>query len=141
MDDDLDPLTDEQHLPPAISHRRLLVKMVVVIAAGAILGTLFANLSFGIGVIVGGAASFANYFWQRNSTRAIFDAAVSGRQPIFLGARYLLRYVAIGLFVAFFYYSSLLPVTAIILGLASFALAVVIEGITGIFTTSNRQEF
>lgn len=141
MDDDLDPLTDEHHLPPAISHRRLLVKMVAVIAAGTILGSVFANLSFGIGVVVGGAASFANYFWQRNSTRSIFDAVAGGQKPAFMAARYLLRYVAIGLFVAFFYYTSLLPVAAIILGLASFALAVVIEGVAGIFTTSNSQEF
>ena len=141
MDDGLDPLVHEHQSPPAVSHRRLLVWMLVVIAAGAILGTIFANYKFGVGVIVGGAASFANYFWQRNSTRAIFEAAIAGRKPFFLGARYLLRYVAIGAFAAFFYYTSLLPIAAIIIGLSAFALAVVIEGITSIFRTNNRREF
>ena len=141
MDDDLDPLTSGSGQPPAISHSRLLIEMLGVIAAGSLLGSIFVNLGFGIGVIVGGAGSFANYFWQRNSTRALFESAASGRPPAFLAFRYLLRYVAIGLFAAFFYYTSLLPITAVILGLASFALAVVIEGLISIFRTSNNQEF
>jgi ATP synthase I chain len=140
MDDGLDPLVHEHQSPPAVSHRRLLIWMLVVIAAGGVLGTIFANYRFGIGVIAGGAASFANYYWQRNSTRAIFDAAIAGRPPTLLGVRYLLRYVAIGLFAAFFYYTSLLPIAAVILGLSAFALAIVIEGITSIFRTSIDQE-
>ncbi len=141
MDDGLDPSVSEHQSPPAISHRSLLIGMLGVIAAGAIFGTIFANYKFGIGVIVGGLGAFANYYWQRNSTRAIFDAAIDGRKPFMLGARYLLRYVAIGLFAGFFYYTSLLPITAIILGLSAFALAVVIEGITSIFRNNNRREF
>ena len=141
MDDGPDPSVNEHQSPPSVSHRRLLIWMLVVIAAGAVLGSIFANYKFGIGVMVGGAASFANYFWQRNSTRAIFDAAIAGRPPVMLGARYLLRYVAIGTFAAFFYYTSLLPVAAIILGLSAFALAIVVEGITSIFRTNNRREF
>ncbi len=138
MGDEPELLTVPPPLPPTLSHRRLLVKMIWVIAVGAILGTVFGNLGFGIGVVIGGCASFGNYFWQRNSTRAIFDAAVSGEKPGYLAVRYLLRYAAVGLFVAFFYFTSLLPVTAIILGLSAFALAVVIEGVSGIFTSSGN---
>lgn len=138
MADDLDPLTVERH--PTLSHRRLLIKMAAVIAIGALIGTFFGDLRFGIGVFLGGCASFANYYWQKNSTRGIFENALSGEKSGFLAVRYLLRYVAIGLFVSFFYFTSLLPVAAIILGLAAFAMAVVIEGISGIFTTTNSQE-
>ncbi len=114
--------------------------MAAVITIGVVIGAIFSGSQFAIGVLIGGAGSFANYFWQRNSTRAIFEVAASGDKPGFVAVRYLLRYVAMGLFVAFFYFTSLLPVTAIVLGLATFALAVVIEGIFSIFTSSNRQE-
>ncbi len=140
MDDDLDPLTSEQPTPPMLLHSKLLVKMAAVIAISAVIGVIFSGPRFAVGVLIGGLASFANYFWQRNSTRAIFEVAASGDKPGFVAVRYLLRYVAIGLFVAFFYFTSLLPVTAIILGLSAFALAVVVVGIFSIFTSSNRQE-
>ena len=140
MDDDIDPLTTTSEIPQVITHRRLLIEMAGVIVVGTLVGTIFVNFKFGAGVLVGGAGSYANYFWQRNSTRAIFASAIAGRPPVFLAARYLLRYLAIGLFTAFFYYTSLLPIAAIILGLASFALAVMIEGIMSIFKSSNNQE-
>jgi len=140
MGEDLEPLTVEPLPPPGLSESKMMYTMAVIIAAGAIIGTVFFGYRFGIGVVFGGGSSYANYFWQKSSTRSLFESVVSGRKPTFLAVTYLLRYVAIGLFVSFFYFTSLLPVAAIILGLASFALAVVVEGLKGIFTTSNNQE-
>lgn len=140
MADDYEPLTTEQPLPPQLSHSRLLAIMAVIIVGGAIAGTAFGTGRFGIGVIIGGAMSYVNYFWQRNSTRALFETIAAGGKANFLAVRYLLRYVAIGAFVGFFYLTGALPVAAIILGLAAFALAVVVEGMIGIFTSSNKQE-
>ena len=136
MGDDLDPLTVGPEMPPTLSHRRLLVIMAFVIAAGAIAGTIFANYRFGIGVLIGGGMSYINYFWQQRSTSSLFAKVATGGGSNFLAVIYLLRYVAIGLFVSFFYFTDLLPVAAIILGLAAFALAVVVEGMIGIFKTS-----
>lgn len=86
--------------------------------------------------------SFANYFWQRNSTRAIFAQAVNGETPMLLGVRYILRYVAIGLVVWAIYATEALPIVAVVLGLAAFSFAVVIEGegLIGIFSSFNGQE-
>jgi len=139
MGDDHEALTADQPLPPQLSHSRLLIIMAVLIVAGAAAGAAFLSGRFGIGVIVGGAFSYVNYFWQRNSTRALFESAASGQRPHFLAVRYLLRYVVIGAIVGFFYLTGALPVAAVILGLAAFALAVVVEGIKGIFTSSNKQ--
>lgn len=137
MVDDLDPLTSEQPLPPELSQRRILFIMGLIVAVGAIVGTIFVSGRFGTSVLFGGAASFVNFFWQRRSTKAIFDAFAGGQRPPFLAVRYLLRYVAVGAFAAFFYFTGLLPVTGIILGLASFAFAVVVEGLLSIFYSSN----
>ena len=139
MSDDFEPLTTEGPLPPQISHRRLLLLMVGVIVVGSFAGFAFGSAGFGTGILVGGAMAFANYFWQRNSTRAIFDSAVRREVPALLGVRYILRYVAIGLAVWGVYATGVLPIVAVVLGLAAFAFAVVIEGLIGIFTNFNRQ--
>ncbi len=136
----LEPLTTEDQIPPQVSLSRVLVIMAVIIAIGAIAGFIFGPSRFGAGVIIGGAMSFANYFWQRNSTRAIFAQAVNGEKPMLLSVRYILRYVILGLVVWAIYATGVLPIAAVVLGLAAFALAVVIEGLIGIFTSFNGQE-
>jgi len=137
MSDDLVPLTSEDRLPPELSHRRILVLMAAIIVAGALAGFVFASARFGIGVLVGGAMAFANYFWQRNSTRAIFAKAANGEKPFLPAIRYILRYVAVGMVIWAFHATGALPIVAVILGLAAFAFAVVIEGMIGIFSSSN----
>lgn len=139
MRDDFEPLTTEGPLPPELSHRRLLLLMVGVIAAGSLAGTIFGSGRFGAGVLVGGIMSFANYFWQRNSTKAIFDGAVRGEVPALLAVRYILRYAVIGLVVWGIYATEAFAIVAVVLGLAAFAFAVVIEGLIGIFANFNRQ--
>ena len=135
-----EPLTTEDQLPPQVSLNRVLVIMTVIVAVGTIAGFVFGPARFGAGVIVGGVMSFANYFWQRSSTRAIFEQAANGEKPMLLGVRYILRYVAIGLVVWAIYATGALPIVAVVLGLAAFAFAVVIEGLIGIFSSFNRQE-
>lgn len=141
MGDDLDPLTSGRPLPPELSHRRILILMAVIIAASSIVGFMFASAGFGIGVLVGGVMSYANYFWQRNSTRAVFEQAARGEKPVFLAVRYILRYVIVGLVLWFFYIMGAFPILAVVLGLAAFAFGVVVEGLIGIFTSPNKQEF
>ena len=139
MSDDLEPLTTDTPLPPQLSHRRLLLWMVVVIAAGTVAGIAFASARWGAGVLIGGVMSFANYFWQRNSTRAIFESAVRGEVPALLAVRYILRYVGIGLVLWAMYITDAFPILAVVLGLSAFAFAVVIEGLIGIVTNFSRQ--
>lgn len=140
MSDEIVPLTSEDRLPPELSHRRILILMAAIIVAGAICGIAFASARFGLGVLVGGVMSFTNYFWQRNSTRAIFAQAVNGERPMLLAVRYILRYVIFGLVLWFFQATGAFPIVAVVLGLAAFAFAIVIEGMIGIFSSSNGQE-
>lgn len=140
MSDEFVPLTSEDRLPPELSHRRILVLMAAIIFAGAIAGFVFASASFGAGVLVGGVMSFINYFWQRNSTRAIFAQAANGEKPMLLAVRYILRYVILGLVLWLFHATGAFPITAVVLGLAAFAFAIVVEGTIGIFTSFNRRE-
>jgi len=90
--------------------------------------------------LIGGVLAYANYFWQRHSLKAIFDRAVDGKKSHFLAARYILRYIVIGLVLGIIYLTDFVSVYAAIFGLASFSLAVVIEGFTSIFSSPARKE-
>ena len=140
MDEDSEPLTTDGQMPPEISHRRILFEMVFVVTAGAAAGFAVFSARAGFGVLIGGILAFANYFWQKHSVKAIFDRAVDGKQSRFLALRYILRYVAIGAVVAWIYWSETVSIFGVIFGLASFSIAVVIEGFINIFSSSNREE-
>ena len=134
MGEDFDPLTTES-TAPQISHKGILAVMSVVIVAVAIAGFIFGGTAFGFGVLFGGVLSFGNYFWLERSTRAIFDQTAMATTGI-LAAKYILRYAALGLILLLVYKVDVFPVAAVILGLASFAFAVVLQGLKNIISSS-----
>jgi len=116
-----------------ISHRRLLVEMAVLVILGTVVGSLFGGARFGIGVLIGGALAFGNYFWLKRSTESLFETAFSGGRTPLPAIRFIARYVVLGLVILAIHYTGLLPAAAVIAGLAAFALAVVVDGIVSIF--------
>ena len=112
--------------PP--SHQRILVIMAVLGVLGGIVGAIFHSAGFGLGVLIGTALAFANYYWLKISLRKIFAAAESGERPRMLAGKYFLRYIVLGLIVALIYATGIVPIVALILGLAGFGFAVVIDG-------------
>jgi hypothetical protein len=107
--------------------------MAVLGLAGGIAGFAFGSLRFGLGILIGTALAFVNYYWLKSSLRKIFAAAASGERPRMLAGRYFLRYVILAVVVAAIYIADLVPVVALILGLAAFGFAVVAEGLIRVF--------
>lgn len=135
MGDDRVPATsDEGVTRPAPQHGRILLLMAAVGLAGAISGAVFVSAMFGVGVLFGTFLAFVNYYWLKRSLRKIFSAAAEGRKPRMLAAGYFLRYLMLGLVVAVVYFSSAVPIAALVLGMAGFGFAVVLEGFLKLFS-------
>ncbi len=110
--------------------------MAAVAILGSAAGFIFVSRQFGLGVILGGVLSLANYYWLKVSLKKLFDAALAhGEKPRFLAVRYFARYVAVGLVLTIVFLTHTVPVVAVILGLASFALAIVVEGFIRVFSS------
>ncbi len=135
MGDGSDPLTESGSLPHEITKRRLLLWMAAFVIVAALAGFAFGPARFGWGILVGGVLAFANFFWLDRSTRSIFAGANNGIMPSLLAVRYILRYVALGLVLWLIYETDVVPVVAAIVGLSAFALAVVADGMYGIFSS------
>lgn len=112
-----------------------MVWMAIFVVAATVAGAVFGPARSGWGIVVGGFLAFANFFWLDRSTRRIFDNANVGIMPSLLAVRYIFRYVALGLALWLIYKTDVVPVVAVIVGLSAFAMAVVADGMYGIFSS------
>ena len=129
MGEDIEPTAESMEIVQPPSHERILWIMAVLGAAGGIAGFALESFSFGLGILIGTALAFVNYYWLKSSLRKIFSVAESGERPRMLAWKYFLRYIVLAAVVAIIYVTGWVPVVALILGLAGFGFAVVIEGL------------
>jgi hypothetical protein len=143
MSEDSEQLPEEQQSTvQTLSHKRILTLMATAALLGSIAGFIFVGRSFGIGVLIGGALSLVNYYWLKRSLKTVFDKALEDEKPHFLAGRYFLRYLVFGTILTIVYLTEAVPVVAVLLGLASFALAIIFEAFIRLFSSfSNKKGF
>ena len=139
MAEDIEPTGELAETAPPPTHQRILWIMAFLGIAGGIVGFAVESFAFGLGVVIGTALAFANYYWLKSSLRKIFDAARSGERPRMLAGKYFLRYIVLAIIVAVIYIADLVPIVALILGLAGFGFAVVIDGIIRMGSTAGTE--
>ena len=135
MSEDRDPVDTDQQLTTTPRNERILVILAVLSVGGSIAGAALVSARFGLSLLVGCVLAFVNYYWMQRSLKKIFSKAAEGNKPTFLGAGYFIRYLVLGCVVAFFYVSQLLSVAGILIGMAGFGFAVLIEGFLIVFNT------
>jgi hypothetical protein len=118
---------------PAMVERRLFRTMCWTVAASVVVSAPLAHWRTTTGLLLGGGLSLLNYHWLRTSLKAIFSAAGSGRRVKIKAARYVLRYFVIAAVVTFAYALGLINIVAALLGLCSFAVAVMLEAFIQIY--------
>lgn len=141
MSEDSEQTIEEQESTvQTLSHRRILTLMAFAALFGSIAGFIFVSASFGIGVLIGGALSLVNYYWLKRSLKTVFDSAVAGEKPQFLAGRYFLRYLVFGAILTVVYLTKAVPVVAVLLGLASFAIAIIFEAFIRLFNSFSNKK-
>lgn len=134
MADDSEPGTQglADVMPP--SHGRILIIMAALGFFGGLAGIVFHTMRFGVGVWLGCLLAFVNYYWLRHSLRRVFESAAEGEKPRVSALRYVFRYFTMGAIIALLYVADALPIVAILLGMAGFGFAVVVDGIIRILS-------
>jgi len=94
------------------------------------------------GLLLGGILSIFNHRWLKSSLRAIFSkAAATETKPNIGASKFIFRYFVIGLIVATAYWLNLVSMPAAMLGLCSFAIAILFEAIFRFyFAIVNRED-
>lgn len=134
MSDEHQPLpqSDEDFMPP--EHDRILWIMAFVGIFGAIAGWLAVSFVSGLGFLLGTGLAFGSFFWLKHSLSKVFAEVGESEKPKISAIRYLARYLTIGMIVALIYAVNIVPIIAVILGMAGFGFAVMIDGIIRIFS-------
>lgn len=118
-----------------ITHRRILTVMAFCVAVGTFLSFILVSGEFGFGFLFGGILSFINYYWLKVSLKKVFEGAAADEKPRVSATKYMLRYAVFGGLLLLIYLTRAVPIAAVILGLASFAFAIMIEAFIRIFST------
>jgi hypothetical protein len=121
--------------------KRLLILTALVWLSFIAASLRFNNWRVTAGVVLGGALSLLNAYWLRISLKAMLDQAADTKLPRFNMALYVLRYIIIVMIVALAVWFRLVSVAATLVGLLSFAFAILLEAIIQLyFVIVNREE-
>ena len=134
MSENSEPVIEEQNAEP-LSHRRIFILMACAVLLGSVLSAIFVSLNFAVGVLIGGVLSLVNYYWLSRSLKSVIEDAVAGGAPHFLAGRAFIRYLAFGAILGIVYLTHAVPMIAVLLGLASFAVAIIFEALIRIFSS------
>ena len=141
MSEATDSKTTGQETPAPISNRRILWLMAIIVIAGSLATFIFVSPLFSLGIFIGGVLSFINYFWLKSTLKKVFVETVDGEhQPRYSAARYSLRYLTLGAILAFIFLTKTVSVGAVILGMTSFAFAIMIEALIRIFSSFFKEK-
>lgn len=120
---------------------RLWRGMFAAVAISVLISLPLAPWRVTTGLLLGGLLSFLNHQWLRRSLRAVFGGAgETGQRPRLNAARYVLRYFLVALIVAFAYTLDLVSLAATLVGLCSFAAAVMVEAFIQIYFAIRYRE-
>jgi hypothetical protein len=127
---------------PVAMERRLTRTMCWTVVAAVALSAAFAPWRVTTGLLLGGALSLFNHHWLRASIAAAFSTtSLEGLRPRISVARYVLRYFIVAAAVAAAYALNVASVVAMLAGLCTFVVAVMLEAfIQTYFAIIHREE-
>jgi ATP synthase I chain len=115
--------------------KRLWRFLAVSLALECVLSLILADLKFMFGIIVGGSLAMFNFYLLQNSVRGLFQT-----QSNSFAIKFFLRFVIIGLVIWGFYLLEIVSITAVLLGLSSFAAALMLEAIVQFYFVITKHE-
>jgi hypothetical protein len=114
--------------------------MVAAIIVGVLLSFSFGSWRVTTGLILGGLLSLLNFHWLQTSIAAAFSQLEKGSRPRIRIARYVLRYLVVGILVYAGYKTDVVSLTATMIGLSSFVVALFAEALRETFLIITRRE-
>lgn len=122
----------------------LAVRLIRIMAATVVIGVftslLFQSWRVTMGILLGGVLSLLNFHWLRSSIAAAFNRAQEGTRPRIRLAKYVLRYLIIGVSIYSAYKLNLVSLPATFAGLSSFVVALFAEALREGYLIIIRRE-
>jgi hypothetical protein len=92
------------------------------------------------GLLAGGLLALFSHRWLKKSAAAAIELSIGGAPPRLRLAQFMLRYVVIGALVFSLQEFNLLSLTAVLVGLSSFVVAIFVEAIREFYFAIIQRE-
>ena len=92
------------------------------------------------GLLLGGLLALFSHSWLKNSAAAAIRLSTTGGAPEFRLAQFLLRYVVIAAVVFATYTLDLISLPAVLAGLSSFVVAILVEALREFYFAIKQRE-
>jgi ATP synthase I subunit len=120
---------------------RIFRTMALATAFAVVASLTFAPWRVTSGLSLGGVLALLNHHWLSGSTTAAFAVLAHGATPRLKLAQYVLRYLVIAALVSIAYKLNVVSLTATLLGLSSFVVALFVEALREFyFAFIHREE-
>jgi hypothetical protein len=119
---------------------RVFRTMVVTTALAVGLSAFIAPWRVTTGLLVGGLLALFSHSWLKNSAAAAIRLSTTGGQPQFRLAQFILRYVVVAAVVYSCYTLDLISLTAVLVGLSSFVVALLVEALREFYIAMKQRE-
>jgi hypothetical protein len=117
--------------------RTMAIATGVSVAVSAVIGPWRVTT----GLLVGGLLALFSHRWLKSSAAAAIAMSIGGARPRLRLAQFLLRYLVIGAIVFSLSEFDLLSVTAVLVGMSSFVVAIFVEAVREFyFAIIEREE-
>jgi len=118
---------------------RVFRTMVVTTALAVGLSAFIAPWRVTTGLLVGGLLALFSHSWLKNSAAAAIRLSTGG-QPQFRLAQFILRYVVVAAVVFSCYTLDVISLTAVLAGLSSFVVAILVEALREFYIAMKQRE-
>lgn len=92
------------------------------------------------GLLVGGLLALFSHRWLKNSAAAAIQLSIGGAPPRLQLAKFMLRYLVIAALVFSLHELNLLSLTAVLVGLSSFVVAIFVEALREFYFAIIQRE-
>ena len=116
--------------------RTMAIATSVSVAVSAVIGPWRVTT----GLLVGGLLALFSHNWLKKSAAAAIQLSVGGATPRLRLAQFLLRYLVIGALVFSLYQFDLVSLTAVLVGLSSFVVAIFVEALREFYFAIIQRE-
>lgn len=123
-----------------LSEKRLLLMMTLILIVLVAASMFLANSDVTIGLFLGGCLSYLNYYWLKKSLQSMFGQITSGKGSNFSASFYIFRYAVIGAVIFLAASLHIASVAAMLVGLLSFAFAILLEAVIQLYIAIVNRE-
>lgn len=119
---------------------RVFRTMVVATALMVVIAAFIAPWRVTTGLLMGGVLALFSHSWLKNSAAAAIQYSAEGGQPQWRLAQFVLRYVVIAAAVFAAYTLDLVSLPAVLAGMSSFVVAMLVEAIREFYFAITKRE-